>query len=42
MGSALPPLRARMRITGSAINRESEALRFSGTTSVPQSAASIP
>ena len=30
---------ARMRFTGSAISRECESWRFSGTTSVPQSAA---
>ena len=31
--------RARMRVTGSAISRDCGSARFSGTTSVPQSAA---
>ena len=33
---------ARIRVTGSAIRREFGSWRFSGTTSVPQSAAELP
>ena len=39
IGSAGSAERARMRVTGSAIRREPALCRFSGTTSVPQSAA---
>ena len=39
IGSAGSAERARMRVTGSAIRRESALCLFSGTTSVPQSAA---
>ena len=50
-GAALEPedrrtpgwdVRARMRVTGSAIRRECGSCRFSRTTSVPQSAGSFP
>ena len=38
-GSPGCAVRARMRVTGNAISRECGVGRFSGTTSVPQSAA---
>ena len=34
--------RARIRVTGSAISRDFELARFSGTTNVPQSAGIAP
>ena len=39
IGSAGSSDLARMRVTGNAISRDSGSARFSGTTSVPQSAA---
>ena len=42
IGSLAVFVRARMRVTGRAMRREPGFARFSGTTSVPQSAASLP
>src|ERR687892_261438 len=42
IGSLGSPDVARMRVTGSAIRRDSGSARFSGTTRVPQSAAYLP
>ena len=38
IGSAGSSVRARMRFTGKAMSRDCGSARFSGTTSVPQSA----
>ena len=42
IGSAGRGERERMRVTGTAISRDSGSARFSGTTSVPQSALTSP